>query len=122
MIVDVNNLNLQALRCFIFYNASEIALSEQYGYDCNVEQYEENLNTASAVLFLATHCEDNLSNSIFCTISEYIDEVLHNPLYIYKQTVECSSTGGDTTTSSCVLTITDTATSCTGGLTINILQ
>lgn len=120
MIVDVNSLNLQALRCFIFYNASELALSEQYGYHCNREQYEENLNTASGVLFLATTCVENMTTGIFCTISEYIDEVIHNPLYLHKVQSECSSQG--ITTSTCSLTVTDTSTSCSGGLTINILQ
>lgn len=123
MIVDVNLLNLQALRCFAYYNASTIALSEEYGFHCNIEEYEDNLEKALKYLFLAEHCSENLTNSIFCQIQEYIDDVLHNSLYSLKINEDCSEVGGGGSVATlCTLTITDNITSCTGGLTINILQ
>lgn len=122
MIVDVANLDLAALRCYAFYNASTIALSEQYGMECNVVAYEDKLQSALTYLFLAENCADNLTTSIFCSIQEFISDLKHNSLYLMKIEEDCNGTGNNLTPSFCVLTVTDNATSCTGNLSINILQ
>lgn len=121
MIVDVNNLNLSALRCYAFYNASAIAIAEQYGIDCKSEYYEEQLQKALAYLFLAEYCAENLTTSTFCSIQEFIDDALHSGLYQLKEEENCISSGDYYTPSSCTLSITDNATSCTDNLSINIL-
>lgn len=123
MIVDVNNLDLASLRCFIFYNALAIAQADIYGIACDLEAYETNLTEASKILFLATHCPENFSETEYCVVRDYIKAIPFNRLYITFSSSDCFADGGTTTVDvTCALTITDNATSCTGGLTINILQ
>lgn len=119
MIVDVTNLDLAALRCYIFYSASSIALSEEYGFHCNVEEYEQNMENGLRYLFLAENCADNLTTSIFCSIEEFIDDLKLSTLYKNKSAEDCSDQPTDPF---CNLTISDDATTCSDSLTLNILQ
>jgi len=119
MIVDVSNLDLAALRCYAFFNASQIALAEEYGIECNTEYYETQMHKALAYLFLAENCAANLTDEIFCAIQEFIDDALFSALYVRRNSEDCAEGASDPV---CILTITDNVTSCTGGLSINILQ
>lgn len=108
------------LECFAFYAASHIALSEQYGLECKVELYEEYLETALRYLFLAQHCSENFTESIYCEIKEFIDDLQHTGLYKLRANENCD----DSPYAVCTLTIIEgeVVNACTDNLSINILR
>lgn len=116
MIVDVNNLDLDALKCYLFYAASTIAQSYVYGIQCNVEELHGRICEISKWLWIAEHCPSQITEQVFCNIQDCIDWVTHNWLYIAQENAPCDETEGI----SCGLTITEYADSCSE-ITINIL-
>jgi hypothetical protein len=120
MIVDVNNLELDILECFIFYNALALARADIYGIECDRELYEANLEKASRMLYLARFCAP-INEVNFCLIRDYIEFIKYNNLYKVYSSQNCFG-GSGTISSICLLTISETVTSCSDNLSINILR
>lgn len=118
MIVDVANLDLAALRCFIFYNAAAVAQANKFGIICNIDEFIENLCRASRYLWLATNCTDNLTDAQFCEINDYIKWSICQDIYVIKTETPCA----ELDIILCGVTVSDADTACTNNLTINIIQ
>jgi len=122
MIVDVNNLDITALRCYLTYLAASIAQSHKYGIQCNTEEYVNELCKATRYYWLTQNCVDNLTEPLFCEIDEYVNDLKASNIYVIKSEAPCinSANANEITGIDCDLTVTDSVTTPTSNLTINI--
>jgi len=122
MIVDVNNLDITALRCYLTYLAASIAQANKYGINCNTDEYVNELCKASRYYWLTQNCIENLTESLFCEIDEYIDDLKASNIYVIKSAAPCinSANAGEITGIDCDLSVTDPVVTCTSNLSINI--
>ena len=114
--MTVSAAELATLKCIFSYFAAYIALSEQYGIECNTDLYTQLMCRADRYIFLSENCAENATEELICEIKDFISKWENTDFY--KKMGECNSQ--DIT---CSLSYTISSdTSCSGGLTANILQ
>lgn len=118
MVVDVSNLDLTALRCWQLYTLSMVASEKVYGISCNVDYYAEHFCKASRYLWLANNCNENLTDTVFCEIEDYIDWLKRTDLF--KTRVDCPCDEADVLP--CTLSVNEELVPCTSGMTINLIR
>jgi hypothetical protein len=115
MIVDVSTLDVQVLKCYLFYAAGTIAQSYVYGISCNVDELLAKICEISKWLWIAEHCPSEITDDVYCNIQECITWAQQQYVYTYNESLTCDES------INCNLTITESLlNACTNPITINI--
>jgi hypothetical protein len=125
MIVDVANLDLDILRCWLFHVVVFPMKMREYGVSCNEDYYEYHSDKASRYLWFATHCTDNITETLFCEMTDYIRLIQKEDFYVktVANTTCPDGSSGGILTIDCGLTTDDVSTNVEcNTIGINILQ